>query len=92
VSEKALLQAIHDQLVDTIEQVRPHLPKETETLETPMDYMSGYRLRSKGLSERPVFFGEFNPKVIAYDYWPGLEPMYKLLRRVQSYIDASKTS
>lgn len=93
MTDRALLQAIHDQLVDTIEQVRPHTEKRIERLEKPIDYMSGgFRLRSNGLSERPVFEGEgINPKVVAFEYWPGVEPMYKLLRRVQSYIDATRT-
>lgn len=93
MSEKAILQAVHDQLIDVIERARPHVEKRVETLEKPIDYGTGYRLVSNGLSERPVFDGEgFNPKVIAYEYWPGLEPLYTLAKRVERYIAASATS
>jgi hypothetical protein len=92
MSEKAILQAVHDQLMDAIERARPHVEKKVETLEKPIDWNSGYRLVSNGRSERPVFDGEgFNPKVIAFEYWPGLEPLYTLAKRVQGYIEASAT-
>jgi len=92
MSEKAILQAVHDQLIDVIDRARPHVEKKVETLETPIDPINGYRLRSNGASERPVFEGDgFNAKIIAYEYWPGLEPLYTLAKRVQRYIEASET-
>jgi hypothetical protein len=92
MSEKAILQAVHDQLIDVIDRARPHVEKKVETLEKPMDYRNGFRLRSNGASERPVFDGDgFDAKVIAYEYWPGLEPLYTLAKRVERYIAASET-
>lgn len=91
MSEKAILQAVLHQIHDAIEAARPLVERKEERLEKPLDAMNGLRLRSNGLSERPIYEDgvTWNAKIVAFEHWPALEPLHRLAKRVELYINSA---
>jgi hypothetical protein len=84
MSEASILQSIVDHITEVIEKVRPHCKQEFHIYPEPVPYDRMPFESWRPLSARNCA-GTSDDLIPGYEWWPALEPIYKLRERVARY-------